>query len=134
KKPRNGNYYSDELHGEIEQLWEDAVNPIAIEEGIIEVKRKDDDCPQTDLSGQIQFNVTNNDHCDEIKPYVIPDDNLMSYMIDLCIQTKERALLLFPIASPSDWNKQLLPKLTREIFAQIISNLITVWIWIWGEE
>jgi hypothetical protein len=133
KKPRNGNYYSDELHGEIEQLWEDAVNPIAIGEGIIEAKRKDDDCQPTDLSQQIQFNVTNDEHCDEIKPYVIPDTDLMIYMIDLCIQTKERALLMFPIAAPSNWNKQVFPQMTREIFAQIISNLITVWIWIWGE-
>lgn len=133
KKPRNGNYYSDKLHGEIEQLWEDAVNPIAIGEGIIEAKRKDDDCQPTDLSQQIQFNVTNNEHCDEIKPYVIPDTDLMIYMIDLCIQTKERALLMFPIAAPSNWNKQVFPQMTREIFAQIISNLITVWIWIWGE-
>lgn len=134
KKPKNGLYYSDSLHGKIEQLWEDAVNPIAIGEDIIEVKRKNNDLPPTDLSQQIQFNVTNNEHCREIKPYVIPEDNLMSYMIDLCIQTKERALLLFPIAAPSDWNKELFPTMTREIFAQIISNLITVWIWIWGEK
>ncbi|MBN2104687.1 hypothetical protein JW835_11665 [bacterium] len=134
KKPRNGHYYSNELHGEIEQLWEDAVKPVAIEEGIIKTKRKEDDSKPTDLSEQIQFNVINDEHRGKIRPYVIPDNDLMRYMIDLCIQSKERALLLFPIAAPLKWNKSLFPKMTREIFAQAISNLITVWIWIWGEQ
>ena len=44
-KPRNGEYYSDALHGEIEQIWEDAVTPVAIEEEIIRAKRRDDDDP-----------------------------------------------------------------------------------------
>ncbi len=132
-KPRNGNYYSDTLHGEIEQIWEDAVNPVAIEEGIIKVKRKDDDKPQTSLSQHIRFEVTNDEHCSKIIPYVIPNDNLMKYMIDLCIQTKESALLLFPIGDPLNWNQQILPSMTREIFARTIGNLITIWIWIWGE-
>jgi len=132
-KPRNGSYYSDFLHGEIEQLWEEAVNPIAIGEGIIKAKRMDDNAHPADLSQYIQFNVVNDMHCKEIKPFVIPDNDLMSYMIDLCIQTKERALLLFPIADPSNWNRDIFPEMTREIFSQAISNLISVWIWMWGE-
>ncbi len=133
-KPRNGNYYSDALHSEIEQIWEDAVKPVAIDEEIIKAKRKDDDRPAPSLSQQVQFNVTNDDHCDEIIPYVIPDNNLMQYMIDLCIQTKERALQLFPIDDPFNWNQQIFSTMTREIFARTIGNLITVWIWIWGER
>ena len=131
-KPRNGKYYTDKLHGQIEQLWEDAVNPIAIKESIIEVKRKKDKKPPNALSKQIRFNVTNSSHCDEIKPYLISERGLMEYMIDLCIQTKERSLLLFPINDPTNWDKQIFPEMTREIFAQIISNLISVWIWMWG--
>lgn len=130
-KPRNGKYYSDKLHGHIEQLWEDAVKPIAINEGIIEKKRKDDDNPPNELSKEITFNVTDTTHRKLIRPYVISNDGLMNYMIDLCVQTKNRAILLFPINDPTSWDKQLFPKMTREIFAQIISNLITVWIWIW---
>ncbi len=103
-KPRNGKYYSDALHGKIEQVWEDAVNPIAIEEGLIKVKRQEDSRPPPALSQQILFNVTNKSHCDEIKPYVIPDDDLMEYMIDLCIKTKERALPLFPIGDPFNYD------------------------------
>ena len=133
-KPRNGDYYSDALHGKIEQIWEDAVTPVAIEEEIIRSKRKDDDAPSSPLSQQIRFNVTNDNHCAEIMPYVIPDDNLMKYMVDLCIQTKERALELFPIGDPFNWNQQNLHDMTRKIFAQTIGNLITVWIWIWGKK
>jgi len=132
RKPRNGKYYSDTLHGHIEQLWEDAVNPIAIKEGIIKVKRKKDDDKPIPLSKEIRFNVNNKAHLKLIKPFKISQGDLMEYMIDLCIQSKERSLLLFPIDDPTNWNKQLFPAITRDIFAQAISNLISVWIWIWG--
>jgi hypothetical protein len=131
RKPRNGKYYSDTLHGHIEQLWEDAVNPIAIKEEIIKVKRKKDDDKPIPLSKEIRFNVTNKAHRELIKPFKISEGGLMKYMIDLCIQSKERSLLLFPIDDPTKWNKQVFPSMTREIFAQIISNLISVWIWMW---
>lgn len=133
-KPRNGEYYSDALHGDIEQIWEDAVTPVAIEEEIIRPKRRDDDIARSPLSQQVQFNVTNDEHCDEITTYLIPDNNLMKYMIDLCIQTKERALQLFPIGDPTNWDRQGFPAMTRDIFAQTIGNLITIWIWMWAEE
>jgi hypothetical protein len=130
-KPKNGKYYSDALHGEIEEKWERAVTPVAIEEGIIKAQRISDDAPQSELSEKIKFNVTNNKHCKEIKPYVIADNDVMKYMIDLCIQSKKRALQLFPIDNPINWNEEIFPEMTREIFARSISNLITVWIWIW---
>ncbi len=132
-KPRNGKYYSDKLHSKIEQIWDDAVKPVAIKEGIIKAKRRGDDAPSSDLSQQVLFDVTDNRHCNEIITYVIPNDNLMNYMIELCIQTKERALLLFPIEDPFNYDQQLLHTITREIFAQAIGNLISIWIWIWGE-
>ena len=133
-KPRNGKYYSDALHGKIEEMWEDAVTPIALEEEIIRAKRKDDDRPASSLSEQVRFNVTNEEHCDEIVPYVVPNDDLMRYMINLCIETKESALQLFPINDPSNWNREIFPEMTRQIFAKTISNLITVWIWMWGDN
>ena len=133
-KPRNGNYYSDALHGKIEEMWEEAVTPIALEEEIIRAKRSDDDRPAPSLSQQVRFNVTNEEHCDEIVPYVVPNDDLMRYMINLCIETKESALQLFPIDDPSNWNREIFPEMTRQIFARTIGNLITVWIWMWGEN
>jgi hypothetical protein len=133
-KPRNGNYYSDALHGKIEEMWENAVTPIALEEEIIRAKRKDDDRPASSLSEQVRFNVTNEEHCDDIVPYVVPNDDLMRYMINLCIETKEMALRLFPIDDPSNWNREIFPEMTRQIFARTISNLITVWTWMWGDN
>lgn len=130
-KPRNGNYYSDDLHGLIEQIWEDAVTPVAIEEGILKVNRLGDGNQPNELSKKVRFNVINKTDCGAIVPYVIPDDDLMGYMIDLCIQTKEHALQMFPVGTPSDWNQTAFPEMTRTIFARTISNLISVWIWIW---
>ncbi len=34
-KPRNGEYFSNSLHGKIEWLWDDAIMPVALEEKII---------------------------------------------------------------------------------------------------
>jgi hypothetical protein len=134
KKPRNGSYYSKDLHNEIEQLWEDAVTETAIKEEIIKASRQKNNKPDPTLLQKVQFDVTNKLHCDEVIPYVVPDNDLMKYMINLCIKTKERALQLFPIDNPSHWNQPIFPAMTREIFAQAIGNLITVWIWIWGEK
>ena len=132
-KPTNGQYFPGTLHGKIEKLWEDAVNPIALIEGIIKKKRIDDDNPPTFLSSQIAFDVTNAGHCKEIKPFVIPRDDLMDYMINLCIETKERSLDLFPIDNPSNYDEDKFKDLTRVIFAEAISSLITIWIWIWKD-
>lgn len=133
-KPRNGKYYNDKLHSKIEQIWDNAVTPVAIAEKIIKVKYKKDALPLIDLSEQVRFNVINKEHRNEITTYVIPDGNVMKYMIDMCIQTKERSLQLFPIDDPFNWSEDILFAMTREIFAQTIGNLITVWIWIWGED
>ena len=130
-KPQNGKYYAQSLHGEIEQLWEDAVKPIAIEDGIIKVRTIDDNCLPNILTSQVQFKVTNKLHSSEIIPHLIPDKDLMKYMIDLCIRTKTRSLELFPIDNPNEWNREIFPTLTRKIFAEAISNLISIWIWIW---
>lgn len=130
-KPINGIYFSNRLHGKIELLWENAVKPVALNERIIKANRKKDDGKLNALSQQIIFSITNDKHCDEIIPFQIPNDDLMGYMIDLCIQSKERSLNLFPIDSPDHWDKTLFHKMTREIFASAISNLISIWIWIW---
>ncbi|MEA2076647.1 MAG: hypothetical protein U9O95_01350, partial [Candidatus Marinimicrobia bacterium] len=66
-KPR-GKYFFGTLHGKVEQLWEDAVLPIAIKEEIVEITREKDDKPQTDISPEIIFNVTDPVHCAEIHP------------------------------------------------------------------
>ena len=132
-KPKNGNYFKGTLHGKIEKAWEDAVNPVAIEEGIIELSREDDDAPVTDLSSEVVFHVTEPDHVDLIRPLQISDNSLMDYMIDLCISTKERSLTLFPIDDPNGWIQDDLKAVTRPVFADSISALISVWMWIWDK-
>jgi hypothetical protein len=130
-KPKNGNYFKGTLHGKVEKAWEEAVNPVAITEGIIELSREDDDAPLSDLSSEIVFHVTDPAHVALIKPVQISDNDLMKYMIDLCIATKERSLQLFPIADPNAWTTADLKAVTRPVFADAISALITVWMWIW---
>jgi hypothetical protein len=133
-KPRNGTYFSGTLHGKVEKIWEEAVNPVAIKEEIIELSREKDDKSPTSLSSEIIFNVTDPDHIDLIHPMHISSNSLMEYMIDLCISTKERSLKLFPIADPNDWTIDDLKAVTRPVFADTISALISVWMWIWDKS
>ena len=133
KKPKNGLYFKGTLHGKIEKEWEKAVNPIAIKEEIIELSREKDDTPPTDLSPEIVFHVTDPDHVALIRPVQISSNSLMNYMIDLCILTKERSLQLFPIVDPNAWTKEDLKAHTRPVFADTISALISVWMWIWDK-
>jgi hypothetical protein len=130
-KPKNGNYFSGTLHGKVEKAWEDAVNPVALEEEIIVVSRETDDASYMDITPEIIFHVTQKDHCDLIRPVQISSNSLMDYMIDLCISTKERSLKLFPIDDPNAWTMDDLKTVTRPVFADSISALISVWMWIW---
>ncbi|MEA1878414.1 MAG: hypothetical protein U9N86_16350, partial [Bacteroidota bacterium] len=123
--------FSRALHGKVEQLWEDAVLPIAIKEEIVEITREKDDKPQTGISPEIIFNVTDPVHCAEIHPVKISDNSLMDYMIDLCISSKQRSLRLFPINDPNAWTEADLKAQTRPVFADAISAIISVWMWIW---
>jgi len=132
-KPKNGEYFNGSLHGKVEKAWEDAVNPVALEEEIIEASREKDDSPATDLSSEVVFHVTDKEHCALIHPVQISSNSLMDYMIDLCISTKERSMKLFPIAEPNAWTKDDLKAATRPVFADAISALISVWMWIWDK-
>ena len=66
-------------------------------------------------------------------PHTIGDRDMMDFMIDLCVASKERSLRLFPIDNPAQWDKNTLPGLTREIFAGAIGNLISIYLWMWGK-
>lgn len=132
-KPKNGTYFSGTLHGKVEKAWEDAVNPVALEEGIIGLSRETDDKLPSELSADVVFHVTDPGHCALIQPVQISDNSLMDYMIDLCISTKERSLTLFPIDDPNAWTDEDLKAATRPVFADSISALISVWMWIWDK-
>lgn len=130
-KPKNGNYYAAAMHGVIEKLWDKAVTPVAIKENILEPTNKKEIYAATELSELVTFDLGNKAHCAEIKPVLIGDKDFLSHIISTCIKTKDRSLTLFPIAAPDNWNKTAFPALTREIFSETISTLISVWIWIW---
>jgi hypothetical protein len=55
----------------------------------------------------------------------------MDFMIDICVWSKERSMKLAPVANPSQYDPAILPGMTREIFADAISNLITIYLWMW---
>ncbi len=130
-KPKNGKYYSSSLHGKIEGLWDKAVTPVAIREEILRPTNKKERARATELSEEVTFDLKNEDHLAEIKPLLISDKDILGYMIATCISTKKRSLDLFPTPSPDNWNKTGFPVMTREIFAETIGALISVWIWIW---
>jgi len=130
-KPRNGSYLKSSVHGKIEKIWEDAVMPVAIEEEIIQPVREKDFKEKSDLSEDVVFDLNNKDHTRFIKPVIIGNTSIMQFMIQVCIATKERSLKLFPLDEPNNWKKETLKSMTREIYADAIANLISVWLWMW---
>jgi hypothetical protein len=61
----------------------------------------------------------------------------LTYCFVLCVfrlpgNSKERSLKLFPINNPKQWDKTAFPAMTREIFAEAIGNLITIYLWMCG--
>ena len=70
-------------------------------------------------------------HRRQIIPTHIGDRALMDFMIAVCTKSKDRSLELFPVNNPNQWNRDLLPGLTRDIFADAIADLTSVWLWVW---
>lgn len=130
-KPKEGLYYDENWHEKIEEKWEKACTPVGISEDIFDRERAQDNIDQTVLSPFVTFGIV--EHIGEIKTYYIQSDNLMKYMIDLCIESKERSLEFFPVDDPNNVNEGKFNDLTREIFAASIGNLISIWICMWEQ-
>jgi len=79
---------------------------------------------------QVTFNLSDPDHRTEIAPTRIGKRGLMNHMIKVCARSKERSLRLFPVESPNDWRSEIFPELTREVFAEAIGGVVSVWLWI----
>ena len=121
-----GNYMKAGAHSELEELWEKAVMPIAIEEEIIKPKKKEE-YEETDYSKSITFKLLKDCRKNgDIKVYVIPDRGLMDFIIKVCIQSKIRCQKLFPVNDPETRNDPILKETTREIFADCIGNLMSI--------
>ena len=67
-----------------------------------------------------------------IKVPTIGRRGVMDFMIDVCVQSKKRSQVIFPLADPTSRDDATLPVLSREIFADAISNLIAIWTYIWS--
>ncbi len=103
---------------------------MALSEGIIVANTYRECHKPASLSPEVTFSL--NDQTKVIRATSIPARGLMDYMITLCTRTKRRSLELFPVDSPSEWDKGAFPGLTRRVFADAIGDLVSVWVWIWG--
>jgi hypothetical protein len=128
-----GKYLPDGMHGKIEQMWEDAVIPVAVAEEIMLPTETDHGAPPTSLSPMVTMRVTEKNDVARIKPVTIAERGLMDFMIDVCIRTKQRSLGFFPVANPSNCDPGKLPALTQEVFSESVSTLISLWVWIWRD-
>jgi hypothetical protein len=134
-KPKEGNYYEESWHAKVEGQWEEACTPVGLEEELFDREQSKHSDVKTTLSKFVTFKHGNRNHRREIKTYYIAPDDLLKFMIDLCIKTKERSLKLFPPAAPNNvLFDDKFNKLTREIFASAIGNLISIWSCIWSQE
>jgi hypothetical protein len=92
----------------------------------------DDYDQDTALTPQTRFSLKDKNDLKLIRPYSIGDRSMMDFMADICVQSKERSLKLFPMDNPRQWDQAAFPAMTREVFAEAMGNLITIYLWMWG--
>ncbi|MDP6543870.1 MAG: hypothetical protein QGH60_07745 [Phycisphaerae bacterium] len=127
-----GEYMDKKAHAALEGVWDDAVTPVALKEGILPRSWVKEGVEETDLSDEVRFRLKDCLKGEDVKVKVIRSGGLMSFMVDVCLQSKRRGQQLFPLADPKTRNDQLLPEITRDIFADAIGNLMSVWLHIWN--
>jgi len=104
---------------------------VALEEEIIVANNYKDCHKETDLSQYVRFSLKDRGDKEAIRATLIPERGLMDFMISTCVNTKERAIELFPVDGPGDWDEVGFPGITRKVFADTIGDLVSVWLWIW---
>jgi hypothetical protein len=133
KPPGTDRYLSEGMHAKIEQWWEDAVIPVAVDEKIMLPAETDHGKKETDLSKLVRMRVTEKADVARIKPVTIPDRGLMDFMIDVCVRGKQCSLQLFPPTASPKLDETKFATMTQDIFNQSVSTLISLWVWIWRE-
>jgi len=132
KKPKEGIYYEEyDWHPKLEEEWEKACTYRGVIENVPGMENTDKYGKKNDLAEYVEFNVNSTADRKAIKTYVYDRRNLMEHAIDICIKSKERSLLLFDIADPGDYDKELFKTMTREIVADAIGCLISIWVCMW---
>jgi hypothetical protein len=127
--PRSA-YFPAALHGQVEDLWDRAVTPVAIAEGIVTAETYKDQAAPTDLSPAVTFTPTRRADRAQIRPTLIPDGALMEYMINRCAQSYERSQKIWPPTQPASTysTNNVTPETTTEIFADSIAAVVAVWL------
>ncbi len=133
KKPSGGAYYKDSWHGKIEKYWDDACTPVAIKEKLFDRERALDKTEFNYLSDKTIFDLGDKNHIAEIKTYDLETSDLIDFLKNVCIDSKERNLTFFPIGTTDSFDNVILETKTREIFAKTIGNLISIWVSIWPD-
>jgi len=132
--PQNGTYYNDKYHGKLEGEWDYATTEYAIKQGSLAPERADaftDVKDNEDLCTAVGFDLRQPDHIKAIKVYDIPNNQLMSFIINVCIKSKERNLKIFPIGHTKP-DMDFFKEETRPVYADCIGNIISIWLYIWN--
>lgn len=133
-KPTTGPYMDAGAHGALEGVWDDAVTPLALEDGIITQTLAGQRTEPTDLSDAVRIDLADCERNREIRPVKIAGNGLMDFMIDICIRSKVRSQALFPLADPTTRNDAILEQTTREIFVGCVASLLSIWRYIWVDQ
>jgi hypothetical protein len=133
-KPEKGTYYDDKYHGELEQDWDVVTTEYAVKSGCLKPEHAEDYKTikgKDSLKSLVQFDLSNPAHVKELKVFIIPDNQLMGFIIEVCIRSKERNNLIFPKGQNNPDINQF-EQLTRQIYADCIGDLISIWLYIWN--
>lgn len=133
EKP-SGKYMDKDAHSKLEELWDNAVTPIAIREEIITLSWDKERTENTEYSDCITFTMDDCKKGQVIKVPVISGTELMEFMINVCIESKKRGQRLFPLNNPRQRNDRILRDITCNIFADCIGDLMAVWRYIWARH
>ncbi|MCP4580493.1 MAG: hypothetical protein GY839_02665 [candidate division Zixibacteria bacterium] len=135
KKPQDGVYYEKfKLHNKIEKEWEKACTYVGVQEEIPGMENADKIAIKNNLIEKVEFDVSNELHRNEIKTYIFKRKSLMRSVVNICIDSKNRSLILVKSKNPETYDKTIFPDMTREIFSAAIGNLISIWVCIWAGE
>jgi hypothetical protein len=133
QKP-SGKYMKSDAHSKLESLWDEAVTPLAIEQEIFPRTWAKESTEKTELSDAVAFTFNDCKRGGEVEVITIPPNGLMNFMIDVCINSKKRSQRLFPLDNPEERDDSVLKDITREIFADCIGSLLSIWRQIWSQH
>ncbi len=128
----DGKYMKSSAHAKLEGDWDKAVTPIALAERILPRDWTEEGLEETLLSDAVRLTLRDCHKGEDVKVQVIRPGKLMDFMVQVCLKSKQRGQQLFPIGDPQTRNDDLLPEITRDIFADAVGNLMSVWLYIWN--